>query len=101
MNCHFMKQGEYVLEGDKDQNASLFSFSISRMSVKKSRVETLQRQSTKRLQKLKEEQEKHKKQQKFANILPLQSRSLKQGSTISFSCSFFFLFPKIFSHFQV
>lgn len=55
MNCHFMKQGEYVLEGDKDQNASLFSFSISRMSVEKSCVETLQRQSTKRLQKLKEE----------------------------------------------
>ncbi len=32
VKCHFMKQGEYVLEGDKDQNTSLFSFSIKQVA---------------------------------------------------------------------
>jgi hypothetical protein len=58
-----VKQGEYFSKDDKDQNASLFSFFISKllsffvskMSAKESFVENLQRQSKERLQKLKEE----------------------------------------------
>jgi hypothetical protein len=58
-----MKQGEYISKGDKDQNASMFSFStskllsffVSKMSVEESFVEILHRQSRERLQKLKEE----------------------------------------------
>jgi hypothetical protein len=30
VKCHFMKRGEYVLEGDKDQNIPLLLFSISK-----------------------------------------------------------------------
>jgi len=32
VKCHFMKQGEYISEGDKDQNTSLFSFSIKQIA---------------------------------------------------------------------
>jgi hypothetical protein len=41
------------------------------MNVEESFVETLQRQFREKLQKLKEEQKRLKKQQKFVNILPL------------------------------
>jgi hypothetical protein len=45
--------------------------------LKESLVEKLQKLSKKKLQKLKEQQEKLKEHQKFVNILPLQSRSPK------------------------
>jgi hypothetical protein len=41
------------------------------MSVEKSFMENLQRQSRERLHKLKEEQERQREQHKFVNILPL------------------------------
>jgi len=74
-----MKRGDNVLEGDNYQNDSLFSFSInrfqsffiSRMSTEESLVEKLQKQYREKLQKLKEEQKRLRKQQNFANILPL------------------------------
>jgi hypothetical protein len=46
-------------------------FFISKISVEENLVEQLQRQSTKKLEKLKEEQERLREQQKIANILPL------------------------------
>ncbi len=87
MRRHFMKRGDSVLEGDNYQNDSLFSFSINRfqsffiskMNTKESLVEKLQKQYREKLQKLKEEQKRLRKQQNFANILPLQSRSPKKG----------------------
>ncbi len=87
MKRHFMKQGDYVSKGGKHYSDYLFSFSISkfqsffvfRRSVEKSLVEKLQRQFRKKLQKLIEEQERLKEQQKFTNILPLQSRFSKRG----------------------
>jgi hypothetical protein len=74
-----MKQGDNTSKGDKDYNDFLFLFFtrrfqlffVSKMSVKKRLVKTLQRQFKKELQKLKEDQKKLKEQQKFANILPL------------------------------
>jgi hypothetical protein len=53
VKCHFMKWNDYDLEGEKEYNASLFSFStskllsffVSRMSVEESIVEKLQRLS--------------------------------------------------------
>jgi hypothetical protein len=49
VKCHFMKRCDYILEGDKHQNDSLFSFStskfqpffISKMNDEKSFVEKL------------------------------------------------------------
>ncbi len=66
MKRYFMKQGEYISEGNKDQSTFSFlffvsklrPFFVSRMSVKESFMESLQRQFRKRLQKLKEEQKK-------------------------------------------
>jgi len=49
------------------------------MSAEESLVDKLQRWSREKLQKLKEEQEGLREQQKFANLLPLQSRFLKRG----------------------
>jgi hypothetical protein len=51
MKHDFMKQGEYISKGNKDQNSSLFSFSrskwllffVSRMSAKENFVGKLQR----------------------------------------------------------
>ncbi len=88
---HFMKQGDNTSKGSKHYNDSLFLFStskfelffVSKMNVEKSFVEKLQRQSREKLQNLKEEQERLRKQQKFANILPLQYRSLERGSIFS------------------
>ncbi len=46
-------------------------------------MKKLQKQFKEKLQKLKEEQERLKKQQKFTNILPLQSRFLERGPPFS------------------
>ncbi len=99
-----MKQGDCVLEGDKQQNDSSFLFSssrflsffISKMSAKESFVENLPRQSREKLQKLNEEQERQSEHQKFVNILPLQSRSREKGLhflPLVYSSSFQNFFP--------
>jgi hypothetical protein len=71
------------------------------MSVEKSLMEKLQRQSIEELQKLKEEQERLKEKQKFANILPLQSRSLETGPHFSSPVYSFFFFSEIFFNIQI
>ncbi len=58
--------------------ASYYFFNF-KMSVEESFVEKLQRQSREKVQKLKEEQERQREQQRFVNILPLQSKSLEKG----------------------
>jgi hypothetical protein len=65
-----MKWDDYISKGDKEQNTSSFLFStskslsffVSKMSAKESFVENLQRQSREKLQKLKKEQERQRKQ---------------------------------------
>ncbi len=78
MKHHFMKQGDNASKGNKYYDSSFLfsinrfqSFFVSKMSVEESLVEKLQRQFRKKLQKLKEEYERLKKQKKFANTLPL------------------------------
>jgi hypothetical protein len=81
-----MKQDDNVAEGSKHYKESLVSFStsrsesffVSRMSFEESFMRKLQRQSRKQLQKLKEEQERLREQQKIVNILLLQFRPLKR-----------------------
>ncbi len=51
VKCHFMKQGDNISEGNKQQNNSLFLFStskfqsffVSKMSVEENLVEILQK----------------------------------------------------------
>jgi hypothetical protein len=51
VKCHFMKRNEYISEGNKEQNNSLFSlfvskllsFFVSRMSAEEIFVEKLQK----------------------------------------------------------
>ncbi len=82
-----MKQGDYISKGNKHQSDYLFLFSTSIfqsffvfiMNVETSFVEKLQRPSREKLQKLKEEQERLRELQKFANILPMQFRFSKRG----------------------
>jgi hypothetical protein len=65
-----MKWDDYISKGDKEQNTSSFLFStskslsffVSKMSAKESFVENLQRQSREKVQKLKKEQERQRKQ---------------------------------------
>ncbi len=99
-----MKRGDSVLKGNNHQSNFLFSFFISRfqsffifrMSVEKSFMENLQRQSKEKLQKLKDKQKRLKKQHKFANILPLQFSSPKRGLPFPYLIYSFFSFQKSF-----
>ncbi len=97
-----MKRGDNILEGNNHKSNLFFSFLIIRfqsffifrMSVEKSLMENLQRQSKKKLQKLKDKQKRLKKQHKFANILPLQFRSPKRGMPFPYLIYSFFSFQK-------
>jgi len=60
------------------------------MSAKGIFVEKLQREFRKKLHKLKDKQERQREQQKFTNILPLQSRSPERGPPFFL---FIFLLP--------
>jgi hypothetical protein len=71
------------------------------MSAKESFVEKLQIQFKEQLQKLKEEQEILKEQHKFANILPLQSRSPKRGPPFPSPVYYSFFFSDILFNIQV
>ncbi len=70
MKCYFIKQDDYILEGDKQQSTFSFSLStnkflsffISKMNVEESFIKKLQRQSKEKLQKLNEEKKKQREQ---------------------------------------